>query len=276
MQAVWKPRLWVGVTLGVVLQPYTFLYLNKARLFWLYLILLCLVAGLDWYMDGYYSLAFSLICPIHAYYVVKEYDVSQRRAWFSKWWGIPAIFSLIFAVLFLVRSFLYEPFSIPAGSMSPNLNIGDHIIVQKFGYGSYGSYGIYLLETDVSEAAELKRGGIYIFRKPKSDVIYVKRLIGLPGDSIRFEKGSIVLNGKPLDERLLYEHGSAVVYEESLAGQRYSIQKFRDRPQHSHAEVKVPENSYFFVGDNRDNSNDSRYWGFVPSKNIAGKVVLVF
>jgi signal peptidase I len=231
---------------------------------------------IDWYLDGYYGLLFSIVCPVHAYFVIKRHDSSIIRQWYSRWWGIPVIYLSILIPIFVVRSFLYEPFNIPAASMSPTLNPGDYIVVKKLGYGTYGTYGFSLLNTPVSDSRRMVRGKIYVFYPPHGDYPFVKRLIAIPGDTLRLDAERIVLNGKELEISFMYEVDSVRVYEEKLNGVAYEIQRMAYRQRLNVAEFVIPDGSYFFMGDNRDNSADSRSWGLVSTSRIIGEVVYVF
>jgi len=137
----WKPKTWIAILLGLLLQAFTFLYLNRPKLFWFYFLFSCIVSIIDWKYQTLFAAVFSLICPIHAYFVVKSFEHSNERAWYSKWWGIPTIYVAFFTAVFAFRSFLYEPFVFPAASMQPTIDQGNHIIVQKLGYRTYGTCG---------------------------------------------------------------------------------------------------------------------------------------
>src|SRR5690606_7829840 len=108
----------------------------------------------------------------------------RPRRWFSRWWAIPAIYLSFLLPIFITRTFFYEPFSIPASSMSPSINTGDIIIVKKYGYGSYSAYGVKLFNSENASNIDFVRGNIHAFYPPHTDVPYVKRLIGKPGDTI--------------------------------------------------------------------------------------------
>lgn len=276
MDSTWKPHTGIAVALGILLPPFTFLYINKAKLFWFYLLANIGLSFLDWKIGGYYSVALNLICPIHAYFIVKSYDLSLQRAWYSKAWAIPAILVSIIVPMILVRSFLYEPFSIPASSMSPSINVGDHVIVRKLGFGTYGTYGFTLLGTDLPETQKLDRGKIYVFYPPHKKTPFVKRLVALPGDTIEVQDGKILLNGQVVSEQLMSTQGSKKILQEKLDNNTYSIMKMLDKPTLNFRQAQVPEGHYFFMGDNRNNSSDSRDWGFVSSNNIIGEVVYIF
>ncbi|WP_444927081.1 signal peptidase I [Microbulbifer sp. TRSA002] len=276
MNINWKPKAWIAVLLGVVLQAFTFLYLNRPKLFWLYVLLSCIVSILDWKYQTLFAAIFSLICPIHAYFVVKNFESSSERGWYSKWWGIPAIYITFFTTVFLFRSFLYEPFLFPSASMQPTIDNGNYIIVQKLGYRTYGTYGASIASGNITSRGLMQRGKLYAFYPPHKDTPFIKRLIALPGDRIAIKGNDITINGSLLTTNLLYETDHLAVYEQQLSGITYLIQRIKMRPASDVEEIVVPEKSYFFMGDNRDNSADSRLWGYVTSDRIIGEVVHIF
>jgi len=271
----WKPKAWVAIVLGIILQSFTFLYLNRPKIFGVYFILSCVVSIVDLKYGTLYAISFSLICPIHAYFVIRNFEYSNERGWYSRWWGIPAIFSVFFTTVFLFRSFLYEPFVFPSVSMQPTINQGNHIIVKKLGYGTYGTYGVNLINNEISSINLMQRGKLYAFYLPHKDIPFVKRLIALPGDTIAIKGNDITINGSVLTTDILYETDQVKVYEQQLGDISHSIQRIKMSPSRDMEEVVVPENGYFFMGDNRDNSADSRFWGYVASDRIIGEVVYV-
>lgn len=276
MNNEWKPKAWIAIVLGILIQPFAFLYLNRPKLFWVYFFVVVFTSAIDWYFEGLYSLILGVVCPIHAYFVVKNYDTTDKRNWYSKWWGIPAVYLFLLAPIFIVRAFLYEPFMVPASSMNPTIDVGDHILVKKIGFGTYGIFGVTLVDTDVANAANMKRGKIYAFYPPHMDVPFIKRLIAIPGDTVKIDGEDIVINGDLLNIEFKYEIESGKVYQEQFGENSYLIQHKGYRPPFNTAKLNVPENSYYFLGDNRDNSSDSRVWGFVTSNRIIGEVVHVF
>ncbi len=191
-----------------------------------------------------------------------------------------SFFPIVFIVLIL-RSFLMEPFRIPSGSMMPTLLVGDFILVNKF------SYGIRLPVTHdkVIEISEPERGDIVVFRYPKNpSVDYIKRVIGLPGDRISYYKKKIMVNGKPTKQVSLGRYTGvgqgtnmtgAELLSEDLITMEHDILINRGVPS-IQGVFEVPKGHYFVMGDNRDNSNDSRYWGTVPEENLVGKAFMIW
>jgi len=191
-----------------------------------------------------------------------------------------SLFPVILAVLVL-RSFLVEPFRIPSGSMMPTLLVGDFILVNKFAYG----VRLPVINSKIIDVGEPSRGDVMVFRYPKNPSIdYIKRVIGLPGDKVAYYKKQLFINGEPAkqDEQGSYagvgagvSMSGAKLHYEHLLGVDHNILIDESRGT-MEGEFTVPEGQYFVMGDNRDNSNDSRYWGFVPETNLVGKAFMVW
>jgi len=191
-----------------------------------------------------------------------------------------ALFPVI-ALVFVLRSFIVEPFRIPSGSMIPTLEIGDFILVNKFIYG----LRLPVVNKKVVGISDPDRGDVMVFRFPQDPKInFIKRVVGLPGDSVVYDKKRLFINDKPVgydsgQEYSLTESGNRKItadrFTEEFPDASHSI--IVDRNQGSpRQEFKVPEDSYFVMGDNRDFSNDSRGWGFVPEANIVGKAFFIW
>ena len=283
----WKPKGWIAIVVGIFFQSFVFLYVNRPGLFWRYFFTSIGVAGIDYWLHinlaedslfqyVYLNWFYSVICSVHAYKIAKYYDTSQFRNWYTRWWAIPSICVSYFISISLFRAFLFEPFSIPASSMSPTINVGDHVIVKKWGFGGYSTYGFKLLNTELSDESLVQRGKIYVFYPPVSESPFIKRLIGLPGDHIEIKGDVISVNGKVLSSVFVADSSNRKIYREQYGNNDYSIQRFPQRPFFINKTMTVPENHYFFLGDNRDNSSDSRVWGPVSGANIVGEVIYVF
>jgi signal peptidase I len=211
-----------------------------------------------------------------------------------------SFFPVILAVL-VFRSFLLEPFRIPSGSMMPTLLVGDFVLVNKFAYG----LRLPVTNTKILDTGEPKRGDIAVFRyplNPKED--YIKRIVGLPGDTIKVVGEQVYVDGKPAPQTLIGSyHGTdgtslrmeenpnmspVDLYTEDLAGIRHQVLHFGyiepyncmgsggTPAANGGCEWKVPKGHYFAMGDNRDDSEDSRFWGFVPERNLAGKAFFIW
>ncbi len=183
----------------------------------------------------------------------------------------------VLLVVLLLRSFVVEPFQIPSGSMRPTLEVGDFILVNKFTYG----LRLPVIHTRLVELNEPERGDVMVFRFPdEPSVNFIKRVVGLPGDRIRYEGKQLYVNGEPVAKMLLDEAGAEapgeLLLEERLGALAHRIYNNPRDPGPQMRELVVPEGHYFTMGDNRDHSNDSRYWGFVPEENIVGRAFAVW
>jgi signal peptidase I len=217
------------------------------------------------------------------------------------WWvEYPKSFFPVILVVFCLRSFLVEPFKIPSGSMIPTLLVGDFILVNKYTYG----IRLPVANVKVLDINEPQRGEVMVFRYPVNPSMdYIKRIIGVPGDTVTYRDKRLTVNNTPVPmepkgEYTYVELGLNYIYTrrftESLNGHKYDILINPDVPDIQLAGVhpfphhqncsyddrgftcKVPEGNYFTMGDNRDSSSDSRYWGFVPERNIVGKAFMIW
>jgi len=194
-----------------------------------------------------------------------------------------AFFPVILLV-FTLRSFVIEPFRIPSGSMYPTLNIGDFILVNKFHYG----IRLPVINTKIIGISNPERGEVMVFKYPHDPKInFIKRVIGIPGDVISYENKKLFINNKPVSFEyegtymLPRDNGSRTEtdqYAEMLSGNSHFV--INDPGVISRGtrgrEIRVPEGNYFVMGDNRDHSNDSRFWGFVPEENIVGRAFFIW
>jgi len=199
-----------------------------------------------------------------------------------------SFFPVILIVL-LFRSFLAEPFKIPSGSMMPTLLVGDFILVNKFAYG----LRLPVLGTKLVSIGEPKRGDVFVFRYPnpehdprKEGLDYIKRVIGLPGDEITYRNKTLYVNGKEVPQADVgpfvgsgneaRRMAGAEIHEEMLPEVEHQILQSSMLLPGREGSWRVPAGQYFAMGDNRDNSEDSRYWGFVPEQNVIGKAFVIW
>ncbi len=224
-------------------------------------------------------------------------QVAQEKIRAQPWWldWTAGLFPVIL-VVFLLRSFLFEPFKIPSGSMIPTLMIGDLILVNKFHYG----VRLPVINQKITEGTPPARGDVMVFRyPPRPSQDYIKRVVGIPGDEVAYLNKKLTINGKPLTKTSLPDffdddtmHYSKQ-FEELLGDKKHRLLNEETQPafvsgasdfefkQNCNYSIegvvcKVPAGHYFMMGDNRDNSLDSRYWGFVPDKNIVGRAFYVW
>lgn len=187
----------------------------------------------------------------------------------------------ILLLVFSIRSFAYEPFRIPSGSLKPTLLIGDFVLVNKFDYG----IRLPVTHTKIFSIGEPKRGDIVVFREPpKESRDLIKRVIGVPGDHISYKDKVLYINGKEISQKFEKYSTDAednigpwevVQKKENLLGTEHRIYQIPSKKNDDFA-VVVPEGKYFMMGDNRDVSADSRSWGFLPEKNIIGKATRIW
>lgn len=225
--------------------------------------------------------------------VNKQKAAVLRQPWWLDWTA--GLFPVI-AIVFVLRSFGYEPFRIPSGSMVPTLLVGDLILVEKFSYG----LRMPVWNFKLTEGSAPERGDVMVFRyPPQPNVDYIKRIIGLPGDRVSYIDKKLSINGEAVPTSSLPEYFDedsmrhASQWQESLGTANYRTLTNPDVPPYVLGQMSypyrdactyvangvtcvVPEGHYFVMGDNRDNSLDSRSWGFVPDKNIVGKAVVIW
>lgn len=199
----------------------------------------------------------------------------------------------VFFIVLILRSFIFEPFRIPSQSMMPNLWVGDFILVNKFSYG----VRLPVLNTEIIDSGKPENGDVAVFRYPVNPAInFIKRVVGVPGDHVIYKNKLLYINGKPMIQKDLgiYKgEGSgqkmtgASLKSEILMGATHDFLIEVNKPELSHMyapefykngtiDLIVPEGQYFVMGDNRDGSHDSRFWGFVPEANLVGKAFMIW
>lgn len=251
--------------------------------FALIMFILLLVTGSAWLLDSL------LLQPKRAAATNEPWWVEYSKSFFP-----------VILTVFLLRSFLVEPFKIPSGSMIPTLQVGDFILVNKFTYG----IRLPIVGKKLAEINSPRRGDVMVFHYPENPSLdYIKRVVGLPGDKIAYRNKKVLVNGVLQEQQQngeynYVENGLKFIhtehYSENLGGHTHAILVNPDMPSvhlgavaefpqreacsYSDDEVRctVPAGHYFMLGDNRDNSRDSRYWGFVPDNMIVGKAFMIW
>lgn len=279
----WKPNRWVALLLSILLAPFSMLYLSRPRLALFYFLAAIFISYAQYWLTTTGNTPWlkyvptmwllGIFCAVHSYRLSKSGAFPLPRNWYSRWYGMLAIMASFLIVVIGGRSFLYEPFRIPANSMSPTLPVGANIIVKKLGFGNYGTFGVSIARMPLSE--KIERGDIMVFQFPRNPAVsYVKRIIGLPGDVVSYKSKALYINDVKVKSTLEKDNGLEQVIEERYGNKSWQTLINPARAPQDFA-GKVPEHEYFVLGDNRDNSADSRYWGFVPEENLIGKMVYV-
>ncbi len=187
----------------------------------------------------------------------------------------------VLLIVLILRSFLVEPFQIPTGSMIPTLQVGDFILVNKYAYG----VRLPVIGTKIMDVDDPQRGEVMVFIPPHEDKYYIKRVIGLPGDTIRYEDKNLYVNGELVEKEFQRDitidtsigELPGTLYTETIGGIEHTTQHI-DAVGRRRARTTwvIPNGHYFMMGDNRDNSSDSREWGAVPEEDIVGKAIAVW
>jgi signal peptidase I len=281
----WRPVPWIAALLGFLLTPLGMLYVQRPRLAIVYF-LFSLVVGVAAFLSTWafgsdrvsVTLALagwtvSIACAVHAFRVARRTSSTTERAWYSRWYGLISVPLVLFVLVFLFRSFVYEPFRIPSESMHPTIPAGSIVIVQKSGFGNYGTFGIRLRHGQMSET--IARGEIVVHRlveEPGTN--YISRIIGIPGDHIEYLGRQLTINGTQVPIQVGKTEGWYQYAVERLDNRDVTIAFIPERPSKDLDQI-VPPGHYVVFGDNRDNTRDSRYIGPVPQQNIIGRMTKI-
>ena len=290
---------WATVVVSLIFTPAIgMLYLGKGLLGIIYLIaVIPISAPLDIVLPEFEKdVIFSLIVivgTIHCYFISRNLNQKMPRVWFARWYNIFGMFAGVSFFLIATRIFLWDWYSMAAGSMKPMMKAKDIIIVSKFSYG-FSRHSLPFSLPLISERilfSEPERGDVIVFKLPSNNrTDYIKRVIGLPNDKIQMKNGRLFLNGTLIEREKIEDfiHADGVgrrrkppSYIETLPnGNKYGVlEEWGDKgPLDNTGVYEVPTNHYFALGDNRDNSQDSRVHpqvGFIPKANLIGKVKFV-
>jgi signal peptidase I len=300
----WTPTPWIAALLSAFSAIFGMLYVRRPWLALLFAVLGTILAVIDFaglvtseWLKGAAGIALWVAGIVLAYRLAKN-AVPGAQPWYSRWYSLVGIPAGLALCLIAVRIFLYEPFIIPSTAMLPTYEVKTRIVVQKFGFGHLSSFGVDLGR--MAPTATFKRGEVMVFDYPRDPKqTYVKRVIGLPGDVVIYRNKNVNVNGQETRVRQLDDY---IVSEPTITTHRY-LNRLGDTSfetifypkrssdsteawnfpgvEHCTRSVEeircvVPAKQYFVMGDNRDNSHDSRFWGFVRSDQVVGKVVKAY
>lgn len=277
----WRPRRWLAVMLSLILPPLGMMYAGQkmwTQVYW-FVVLIMAVISIG-FMDQLPALMLQILAvgvpvtaAIHVWFLVRHQNIT--RPWYSRWQVlVPALLGLMVLML-LYRAFVSESFTAMSDSMSPGLVPGQVIYAEKWGCGNYRYWGMQFHRSEPTDDCQVKAGDVVVFQHPPNPAdVYVKRVVGLPGDQVQFIDNRLVINGQLVWLKVHEDQGRTTVYEEMLEDRRFQVMymntdHFRN---FKFSDVKVPEDHYFVLGDNRDNSFDSRHWGLVPADHLIGRV----
>jgi signal peptidase I len=301
----WQPNRWIAAVLGLVLGPLGPLYAGAPRRAALVLVVTLAIAFALFFSVGEGSqwtwlirLCVAIAVTIFSYRIAAASKPAVTRPWYTRWYGLLACLLPLVVASVLLRMFFYEPFNVMSSAMNPTLQRGASLVVQKWGYGHRSAFGIRL--GSAAHTSELERGDVIAFDYPRDPhTSFVMRIVGLPGDQISYAENRLRVNGVEARGRklpALFDEQQLVYmdrFEEKAGADTYEIVVRPDRQgvppagtgEFAHQgsctfeaykfSCKVPPGRYFVLGDNRDNSNDSRLWGFVPAQSVVGKVIKV-
>jgi signal peptidase I len=294
-----KPSRRIAAALGFFLPPAGMLYV--ARPGWavitLALIVVIETGGLfvareqQWF--GHTAvLLIAIVCAAQAYRFARDFR-EIKRPWYGREPGLLFVIAVFAGIVLGVRAFWVEPLRFPSASMLPSIEPGNGLLVKKWGYGNYGTLGIHFARAGIS--SELSRGDVVVFESPRDRAVSARRVVGLPGDTVAYYSRRLWVNDQEVPRKRVadYVHKDRASrtpqYEERLGECRYDvlidaeapafIPPAKPFPLSDHCtftkeglSCRVPAAHYFVLGDNRDHSDDSRVWGFVPARNIVGRV----
>jgi signal peptidase I len=299
-EAYRKPSRRIAAALGFFLPPAGMLYVAGAGRTAIYLVLLVVIAVASLFVarenqwvGGAAGALVAIVCAVQAYRFARDFR-EVKRPWYSRGPGLLVVIAAFAGLALGARAFLVEPFRLRSASMRPSIEPGARLIVEKWGYGNYGTLGIHFMRTGVS--SEVRRGDVVVFESPENESLdNAKRVVGVPGDTIAYFSKRLWVNDQEVPRTRIGDYAQrdrasgTPQYRERLGEYEYLVlieaevppfvPPAKPFPLIEHCtftkeglSCRVPEGHYFVLGDNRDNSIDSRAWGFVPAGNIVGKV----
>jgi signal peptidase I len=297
-----KPSRKIAAALGFFVPPAGMLYVARPGRAAVYLALMAGIATLDllvlrerhWAPEAA-GLLVMVVCAVQAYRSARDFR-EIKRPWYGRGPGLIFVMMAFAGLALGARALVVEPFRVQSASMQPSIEPGDRLIVKKWGYGN-GTFGIHFARAGISP--EVSRGDVVVLESPENrSVTSAKRIVGLPGDRIAYFSRRLWVNDQEAPRRRVSDYAQknhaagSPQYLERLDGGEYPVLIEAEAPAfvppgkpfplldhctftREGMSCRVPENHYFVLGDNRDHSDDSRVWGFVPAANIIGKVLLI-
>lgn len=273
-----KQKPWIAVLLSLVFNPLGMLYLARPLLALGYLIMIVVAVFIALQQSNDLvktTLPFvpSILAAIHGLLIIRNTS-SQQRPWYSRWYGLISVTVMFFATVFFIRTFVGQIYSVPSASMVPTVNPGDYIVVNRFGYGQYSSQYLGFLHKDVAQT--VTHGDLIVFEWPTNrETTFVMRVVGLPGDRIEYQNRQLFVNGTNATLAAVDQNDSQELVTEKIGDMQYIVANTLGTLPKSFSTV-VADDHLFVMGDNRDNANDSRYWGQLPVDHVVGKVISIF
>ena len=298
-----KPSKKIAAALGLVIPPVGMLYVARPGRAAIYLALLLVIAGANLFVprESQWAAAVpaalvAIVCAVQAYGFARDFR-EVKRPWYSHGPGLLVVIVVFAGLALSAQAYLVEPFRLRSASMLPSIEPGDRLIVKKWGYGNYGTFGIHFVREKIS--SEMRRGDVVIFESPENKAVdNAKRVVGLPGDTVAYFSKRLWINDQEVPRTRIGDYArrdrasGTPQYRERLGECEYLVlieseatpfvPPAKPFPSMEHCtftkegmSCRVPDGHYFVLGDNRDNSADSRVWGFVPAGNIVGKVLII-
>ncbi|HZT62423.1 MAG TPA: signal peptidase I [Burkholderiales bacterium] len=294
-----KPSRRIAAVLGFFLPPAGMLYVARPGRAAIYLALLLVIAAASLFVARAGAVAAALVaivCAVQSYGFARDFR-EVKRPWYSHGPGLLVVIAALAGLALGALAFLVEPFQLRSASMQPSIEPGDRLIVKKWGYGNYGILGIHFMRAPAS--SQVRRGDVVVFESPENKPPdNAKRVVGVPGDRVAYFSKRLWVNEQEVPRTRIGDYvrkegaGSSLQYLERLGEREYPVLieaeaiafvppakafPFQERCTYTKEGVScgVPDGHYFVLGDNRDNSVDSRTWGFVPAGNIVGKVLVI-
>ena len=294
-----KPSRKIAAALGFFIPPAGMLYVARPGRAAVYLTLLLVIAAASLFVARAGAAAAALVaivCAVQSYRLARDFR-EVKRPWYSHGPGLLVVIAAFAGLVLAARVFVVEPFRVQAASMQPSIEPGGRLIVKKWGYGNYGAFGVQFARAGIS--SEVSRGDVIVLESPEDrSVTFAQRIVALPGDRIAYFSKRLWVNDQEATRKRVsdYAQNNRAVgspqYLERLGEGEYAVlieaealafvPPVKPFPLMDHCtftkegmSCRVPEGRYFVLGDNRDHSDDSRVWGFVPAANIVGKVLLI-